>query len=395
MISNSFSHFPSFCLICPCKYQHHQPLQRHLCWNTASQNRPPVHFTIRASSIENSSSRRGRKVKSNAELCDEIREFVIAAGFPVGHVPSMKELSEHGRNDLANIVRRRGYKLVRELLANSIQTDVVKSNTDAISTEKQDETDNHEDKLADNIDGLLKDSGAEESTRVEESAKEMERLSKVPSEKNAKDAHSRRHVALASKESTLTMRDDRSSTEGLQEPAVYTDQALDVETSKRDNQTEIDRLKFMLHQKELELSMLKEQIEKEKLAFTVLQAHAETEINKAQKLIPDKDAELHSAEEGLSGLEEVEIHYCGDGEIVEVTGSFNGWHHRIKMDPQLSSSIMDPIRSRTFRVWSTVLWLYPGIYEIKFVVDGQWKVDPQRESATKDGICNNILRVKR
>ncbi|XP_038697897.1 protein PTST homolog 3, chloroplastic isoform X2 [Tripterygium wilfordii] len=148
MISNSFSHFPSFCLICPCKYQHHQPLQRHLCWNTASQNRPPVHFTIRASSIENSSSRRGRKVKSNAELCDEIREFVIAAGFPVGHVPSMKELSEHGRNDLANIVRRRGYKLVRELLANSIQTDVVKSNTDAISTEKQDETDNHEDKLA-------------------------------------------------------------------------------------------------------------------------------------------------------------------------------------------------------------------------------------------------------
>ncbi|GAY65197.1 hypothetical protein CUMW_239330 [Citrus unshiu] len=31
---------------------------------------------------------------------------------------------------------------------------------------------------------------------------------------------------------------------------------------------------------------------------------------------------------------------------------------------------------------------------IKFIVDGQWKVDPQRESVTKGGICNNILRAK-
>ncbi|KDO47108.1 hypothetical protein CISIN_1g0096333mg, partial [Citrus sinensis] len=42
----------------------------------------------------------------------------------------------------------------------------------------------------------------------------------------------------------------------------------------------------------------------------------------------------------------VEIQYSGDGEIVEVAGSFNGWHHRIKMDPLPSSSIIEPIRSR-------------------------------------------------
>lgn len=33
--------------------------------------------------------------------------------------------------------------------------------------------------------------------------------------------------------------------------------------------------------------------------------------------------------------------------------------------------------------------------QIKFIVDGHWKVDPQRESAIKGGLENNILRVER
>lgn len=42
-----------------------------------------------------------------------------------------------------------------------------------------------------------------------------------------------------------------------------------------------------------------------KLALSVLQTKAETEISNAHKLISDKGAELHAAEEVLSGLEEV------------------------------------------------------------------------------------------
>ncbi|GMP84912.1 hypothetical protein CsSME_00038259 [Camellia sinensis var. sinensis] len=42
----------------------------------------------------------------------------------------------------------------------------------------------------------------------------------------------------------------------------------------------------------------------------------------------------------------VEVQYRGDGEAVELAGSFNGWHHRITMDPQPSSSILDAIGSR-------------------------------------------------
>ena len=40
---------------------------------------------------------RSRKVKSNEELCNEIREFLTALGLPEDHVPSTKELSLHGR----------------------------------------------------------------------------------------------------------------------------------------------------------------------------------------------------------------------------------------------------------------------------------------------------------
>lgn len=167
------------------------------------------------------------------------------------------------------------------------------------------------------------------------------------------------------------------------------------ETRRRDSQIEVDRLKFMLHQKELELSRLKEQIEKEKLALSILQTKAETEISEAQKLVMEKDAEWHATEENLSGLQEVEIQYEGDGEAVEVAGSFNGWHHWIAMDPQPSLSIIGPVGSRKSRLWTTVLWLYPGIYEIKFIVDGNWRVDPQRELVTRGTIENNILRVDR
>ncbi|KAJ0088793.1 hypothetical protein Patl1_32193 [Pistacia atlantica] len=189
------------------------------------------------------------------------------------------------------------------------------------------------------------------------------------------------------------LRDDGLAAEGLIN--VDFDKDLDIETSRIENQLEINNLKSMLQQMELELSRLKDQIEKEQRALCVLQTKAETEISKAQKLISEKDAELNAVEESLSGLEEVEIQYSGDGEIVEVAGSFNGWHHRIKMDPKPSSSIIETIGSRKSRTWSTVLWLYPGMYEIKFIVDGEWKNDPKRESVTRGGILNNILRVDR
>lgn len=380
------------------------------------------------------------------------------AGFPDGHVPSMKELSLHGRQDLANIVRRRGYKLIKELLATSTKSDGKGCDPEEVLVEKQDISGKCEYESTEGPGEMVGDMTEDASSSSEVSVKQndlnsangenndyafssdskscmaiesstnsslQEKVAKfiqngklhaieddgfgilneiaandgkkfVESEDVTKELSSFGQDVSPSKQVVLhasgknTSRNDYFSSE---RPFSGDHEDLDVETIKMENQTEVDHLKFMLHQKELELSRLKEQVEKEKHALSILQTKAETEISKAQKLIMEKDAELHAAEESLSGLEEVEVQYRGDGETVELAGSFNGWHHRITMDPQPSSSILDAIGSRKSRLWTTVLWLYPGTYEIKFIVDGQWRIDPQRESVTSGSMQNNILRV--
>lgn len=84
-------------------------------------------------------------MKSDQELCNDIREFVSAVGLPEGHLPSMKELSQHGRTDLANIVRRRGYKHIKDLLSSATKTDTNEFDVGESLTENQDATSDYED----------------------------------------------------------------------------------------------------------------------------------------------------------------------------------------------------------------------------------------------------------
>ncbi|KAG4163880.1 hypothetical protein ERO13_D01G204200v2 [Gossypium hirsutum] len=497
-------------------FSSHNPIfsskpQQWISWKT-HEYRPRRSLKICAFSIKR--PRSGRKVKSNEELCNDIRKFVAEVGLPEGHVPSFKELSQHGRNDLANIVRRRGYKLIQKLLSSSPETDgfiadtsvvqkhnatsdsedtfegqylksenaieVVPLSTEAFNTENKlvaediDSDDhncmrettvytsgdqmemestvledvststllpfeeNYSGSLSVNLDQNSDDSSfmPEESPamsileekvarfvqngdldaiecacyadtvyeKLNETNDEVATQSRTGSEdrlRNADDAVSKsngsatvaKQVAPPVAMDYLPWSYDKMEAQTLNSDDSRED--LDSKTTGRDTIIEINHLQFLLHQKELELSLLKEQIEKEKIALASMQNKAETEIQKAQKLVSEKDAELLAAEESLSGLQEVQLEYTGDGEIVEVSGSFNGWHHQIKLDPKPSSTTKTPLESSKSKIWSTVLWLYPGVYEIKFVVDGQWTLDPQRESTTSSRICNNILRVDR
>ncbi|KAJ6331256.1 hypothetical protein OIU76_009769 [Salix suchowensis] len=554
-------------------FSYHKPLLYH------KQQQREINLATCVCSIKK--PRGSRKVKNNAELCNDLREFVSTFGLPEGHVPSFKELQDHGRTDLANVVRRRGYKLIRDLLSSSTESDsdelpnmgkilakgqdAINHSVDIIATgtitmnhsgnidvepehksggqicmptelpvdlsmekalydveqpeeefqiivedrllssslsafeQKDEETkcmveadvsiadsnpgvlnvypdlnsnedtsmpvetsanfslkekvkyksvqdekvsigaeemslssgvsdsqyypnvknipglidDNNScmpansslvekvakfiqngdlDAIEDNFYGLSNESGSGESKGFREPQDMTEDHSKISSEENFEDAIGESDTAstlngnlstsmqvLPSVTVSHTLRNE-SPAEGLASADV--DQDLDTEMNKKDNQVEINHLKLILHQKELELSQLKEQIEKEKLALSALQTKAEREISKAQKLISEKDAELLVAEESLAGLVEVEVQYCGNGEMVEVAGSFNGWHHPVRLDPQPPSSIKDHFGSRKSRLWSAMLWLYPGVYEIKFIVDGHWRVDPQMESDT-------------
>ncbi|XP_024985437.1 protein PTST homolog 3, chloroplastic [Cynara cardunculus var. scolymus] len=420
-----------------------------------------------ASSLDETSVRVAsrKQVRTNADLCNDLREFMSEAGLPDGHVPSLKELLQHGRQDLANVVRRRGYKLIRELLAASREINVADSNVEGSLTDKQDKSSIKEDELTgldENgkelaedvflssedtiieetsnsksfdddlepdvescflVDGSTKsslqekvvkfiqngeleiiedydldvvnameNSGSQQSTEPElSSASEGQVLC-------VSDSPSLANGSILSSElvlSTSQLRNISSNDQLASAESANTDKDVDAEIRTKEDKTEINRIKVMLHHKESELSQLKEQIEKNKQALLELQAKAETEISKAQKLLLDKDAELHAAEESLSGLKQVQVEYWGDGETVEVAGSFNGWHHGVKLDLQPSSNITDPVELRTSRLWRSMLWLYPGIYEIKFIVDGKWMIDPMKETVTRGTIHNNVLRVDR
>ncbi|XP_038882852.1 protein PTST homolog 3, chloroplastic isoform X2 [Benincasa hispida] len=242
--------------------------------------------------------------------------------------------------------------------------------------------------IDDNFDATLSESGAGKGNGSFTAVNAEESEINFHAEAFSEDTTASRGSVMASNGSASEFEDNMSTT-------TVGQLTRDDQPSTEALNGQIEKVFGAEHQKELELSQLKDQIERDKLALSALQSKAEAEISKAQKLILEKDTELVAAEESLSGLEEVHIHYGGEGEIVEVAGSFNGWHNRIKMDPQPSSNPLDSVNSKKPRLWSTVLWLYPGVYEIKFVVDGHWKIDPHRESVTKGAISNNILRVGR
>lgn len=41
-----------------------------------------------------------------------------------------------------------------------------------------------------------------------------------------------------------------------------------------------------------------------------------------------------------------------------------------------------------------LIWFYTFFVQIKFVVDGDWRVDPEMELITRNDVHNNILRVE-
>lgn len=423
------------------------PLHQYSC-RTFARNHQVCFPTISASTTKKTRVR--RKVKSNTELCNDIREFISVVGLPEDHVPSMKELSQHGRQDLAHIVRRRGYKFIKQLLSTSLESDENGSGKKEGLTELndagddcQDEPTGQEQKLEDMNENLSDEVSLchSESENVEnnETKLGLDGTSNIALELSLQDKVAKfiqsgelsafgddgKYVLNKSedlpKDSNSSVEeafDWASGTSGMDKtlsgiisqskkvirdvclpngrpPTAYNDEESDAEITERENESEVDRLKLMLQQKEMELSQLKEQIEKDKLALSALQAEAENEISEVQKLMSEKEAELSAAEEFISDLKEVPIEYVGDGETVQVAGSFNGWHNPIDMDLESPSNISDPTKSRNSKLWSTVLWLYPGTYEIKFVIDGDWRIDPQRETVTTGAIQNNILRVDR
>ena len=73
-----------------------------------------------------------------------------------------------------------------------------------------------------------------------------------------------------------------------------------------------------------------------------------------------------------------------NAQSVALAGTFNDWDLK-----------RTPLRKETNGGWKTTLWLPPGRYEYRFVVDGQWLSDPNaKESAPNQfGSTNSVVVV--
>ena len=69
---------------------------------------------------------------------------------------------------------------------------------------------------------------------------------------------------------------------------------------------------------------------------------------------------------------------------VSVAGSFNNW------DVNATPLVKDEEGT-----WRVVVQLEPGDYEYKFLVDGEWKEDPQNDQSRPNGFgsYNNVVNL--
>jgi len=79
----------------------------------------------------------------------------------------------------------------------------------------------------------------------------------------------------------------------------------------------------------------------------------------------------------------VAINWTQGGNSVEVEGSFDNWQSR------------QTLHRSGNREFAIVMSLRPGVYQYKFIVDGQWKYAPDQPAMYDEmGNVNNVLEVQ-
>ena len=72
-------------------------------------------------------------------------------------------------------------------------------------------------------------------------------------------------------------------------------------------------------------------------------------------------------------------------EEVLLLGDFNGW------DP-----LKHPMKKDENGVWKKIVMVPPGRHEYKFLVDGQWRLDPENQQICRNcfGTRNNYIELE-
>ncbi|XP_039139532.1 protein PTST homolog 2, chloroplastic isoform X1 [Dioscorea cayenensis subsp. rotundata] len=115
--------------------------------------------------------------------------------------------------------------------------------------------------------------------------------------------------------------------------------------------------------------------------IAVLEGKIALEIIETQKINEDKQRRLDAAKRSIQLLQTICIIWANCASEVFLAGSFDGWAGKRKMEKS------------TAGMFYLYLKLYPGRYEIKFIVDGAWQVDPLRPIVNNNGHENNLLII--
>ncbi|CAN7043380.1 unnamed protein product [Brassica oleracea var. botrytis] len=134
--------------------------------------------------------------------------------------------------------------------------------------------------------------------------------------------------------------------------------------------------------KENEIIYAQNKLRSTRAKLAVLEGKMSMAIIDAQRIVREKQRKIDHARRALRLLRTASIVWPNSASEVLLTGSFDGW-----------STQQRKMKKAQNGVSSLTLKLYPGKYQIKFIVDGQWKVDPLRPIVTCDGYENNLLII--
>jgi hypothetical protein len=114
----------------------------------------------------------------------------------------------------------------------------------------------------------------------------------------------------------------------------------------------------------------------------------EERVRILQNSVEDLSKKLKNESETLSYIRKVSvpISWVGVAEDVKLMGSFDGWTGGQQLSPteSISGGQLE---------FSTELLLRPGVYEVKFMVDGRWQLASEWPLTGRDPV-NNLLVVE-
>lgn len=157
--------------------------------------------------------------------------------------------------------------------------------------------------------------------------------------------------------------------------------ATDVNKDEQSVLEEFEKASDALEFRETEIMKIRAKLRSTHAKLAAMEGKMAMEILEVRKAIEEKQRKLEEAQKVLCLMRAVRIVWPNSATEVLLAGSFDGWTSQKKM------------KKSNAGVFVISLQLYPGRYEIKFIVDGVWKVDPQRPVVYNSGFENNLLMI--